>query len=201
MSGLQPVRQGGDLGFFVLRWCFDDCAKASNAPPNDKPTISIKASRDRDIEIHNNTAFGEEPQKRAASLRLVMARGRGVRIFAQGVRVPFGKDFHHPAIKVIDGVIHDWFEAAVVFSMSFFNVVFQSDAEIFVLAAQAHLLRPEHFNILHRNFGNPVRAAVQFLFFGGQAVNVKLIAELSFGARSRRPRFDQFKRFRFRRQL
>jgi len=27
------------------------------------------------------------------------------------------------------------FETAVVFSMSFFNVVFQSDAEVFVLAA------------------------------------------------------------------
>jgi hypothetical protein len=64
-----------------------------------------------------------------------MARGRGVRIFAQGVCVPFGKDFHHPAIKVIDWVIHDRFEAAVVLSMSFFNVVFQSDAEVFVLAA------------------------------------------------------------------
>src|SRR5260370_15598781 len=49
VSGLQPVRQGGDLGFFDLRWCLDDCAKASNAPPKDKPTMSINATKDRDI--------------------------------------------------------------------------------------------------------------------------------------------------------
>src|SRR3984893_3749808 len=135
VSGLQPVRQAGDLGFFDLRWCLDDCAKASNAPPNDKPAMSINATRDRDIETQNNTASWEALQRRAASVRLVMARGRGVRIFAEGVCVPFGKDFHHPAIKVVDRMVHDGFETSVVFSMSFFNVVFQSDAEVFVLAA------------------------------------------------------------------
>jgi hypothetical protein len=51
------------------------------------------------------------------------------------VGIAVGKDFHHPAIKVIDWVIHDGFEAPVVFSMSFFNVVTQSDAEISVFAA------------------------------------------------------------------
>src|SRR5260370_22044171 len=50
VSGLHPVRQGGDLGFFDLRWCLDDCAKASNAPPKDKPTMSINATRERDID-------------------------------------------------------------------------------------------------------------------------------------------------------
>ncbi len=64
-----------------------------------------------------------------------MPRWHGVRVIAERVRVPFGEDFHHPAIKIIDWMIHDWFKAAVVFSMSFFNVVFQSDAEISVLAA------------------------------------------------------------------
>jgi hypothetical protein len=97
---------------------------------------------------------------------LTLARGRCVRIFAKGVRVTFGKDFHHPAVKVVHGMVHDGFEAAVVFSMSFFNVVFQSNAEIFVLAAQPHLLRSEHFNILHRNFRHPICTAVQFLFLG-----------------------------------
>src|SRR6266436_2608085 len=87
-----------------------------------------------------------------------MARGRRVRVFAQRVRVPFREDFHQPPIKIIDGVIHDWFEAAVVLSMCFFNVIFQSDAEISVLAAEAHLLRSEHFYILHRNFGYPIRS-------------------------------------------
>src|SRR6266852_6655622 len=63
VSGLHPVRQGGDLGFFDLRWCLDDCAKASNAPPNDKPKMSINAMIVRDIYTHNDTAFWVEPQK------------------------------------------------------------------------------------------------------------------------------------------
>src|SRR5712664_50052 len=201
VSGLQPVRQGGDLGFFDLRWCLDDCARASNAPTSERLTTSIQAIRERRIEEHNDTAFSGEPQNRAKTARLVMARGRGVRIFAQGVRVPVCQDFHHPAIKVVDRMVHDGFETAVVFSMSFFNVVFQSYAEIFVLAAQAHLLRTEHFNILHRNLGDPICAAVQFLFFGGEAVDVKLIAELTFRAGGRRRQFDQFERFRFGMQL
>src|SRR5260370_12640099 len=120
VSGLHPVRQGGDLGFFDLRWCLDDCAKASNAPPSERLTTSIQAIKERRIEEYNDTAFSGEPQKRAASVRLVMARGRAVRVFAQGVTVPFGQDFHHPAVKVIDWVIHDWFETAVVFSVSLF---------------------------------------------------------------------------------
>src|SRR5437016_9474497 len=158
--GLPPVREGGEFGFFDLRWCSDDFANASNAPPNDKPAMSINATRDRDIETQNNTASCQALRRRAASVRLMMARGRGVRIFAEGVCVPFGQDFHHPAIKVVDRMVHDGFETAIVFSMSFFNVVFQSETEVFVLSAYAHLLRPEHLDILHRNFGDPICAAV-----------------------------------------
>ena len=86
--------------------------------------------------------------------------GSGVGIFAERAGVPFGQNFHHPPVKIINRVIHDWFEAAVVFAMSFLNVVFQSDAEIFVLAAQTHLFRPQHFNILHGNFRHPICAPV-----------------------------------------
>src|SRR5260370_11010772 len=178
VSGLHPVRQGGDLGFFDLRWCLDDCATASSAPPNDNPKISIHAAKVRDIEKQNNTAFEESLQKCAACVRLVMAGGRGVRVVTEGVRVPFGEDFHHPAIKVIHRVVHDWFEAAVVFSMSFFNVVFQSDAEISVFAAEAHLLPAEHLYVLHPNFCYAIFAAVQFLFFSRKPGYVQFIAAL-----------------------
>src|SRR5436190_16822937 len=63
VSGLQPVRQGGDLGFFDLRWCLEDCAKVSNATPKDKPTMSISARRDRDIQTQDNTASWVALQK------------------------------------------------------------------------------------------------------------------------------------------
>src|SRR2546423_12496506 len=97
-----------------------------------------------------------------------MACRHGVGVVTEGVRVPFGKDLHHPAIKIIDWMIHDRFEAAVGFSMSFFNVVFQSDAEIFVLAAEGYLLWAEHFYFLHGNLGYPGCAAVEFPFFAGE---------------------------------
>src|SRR6266550_4734707 len=110
-----------------------------------------------------------------------MACSHGVGVFNEGVRVPFGKDLHHPTIKIIDWMIHDWSEAAVGFSMSFFIVVFQSDAEIFVLSAEAYLLWSEHFDVLHGNLGFPVCAAVQFLFFGGETVVVKPTFALGLG--------------------
>ena len=72
---------------------------------------------------------------------LVPGRSCGVRIFAEGMRVAFSEDLHHPAIKVIHRVVHDGSEPPVVFSMSFLNVITQSDADIFVLPAEAHLLR------------------------------------------------------------
>src|SRR5579863_3853377 len=76
-----------------------------------------------------------------ATANLVPGGSCGVRIFAEGMRVALRKNLHHPAIKVIHRVVHDGFEPPVVFSMSFLNVITQSDADIFVLPAEAHLLR------------------------------------------------------------
>src|ERR1700693_1396552 len=77
----------------------------------------------------------------AAAANSAVLRGRGVRIIAEGMRITLREDLHHPAIKVIHRVVHDRFESTVVFSMSFLNVITQSDADIFVLPAEAHLLR------------------------------------------------------------
>jgi len=146
--------------------CLDDCANASYAPPSAKLAASIHVMRERDIGEDNDTASSGALPKRATTVCLVMPRRRGIRIIAKRVRVAFGKDFHHPAVKVVHRMVNDWFEAAVVFSMSFFNVIFQSDADVSILAAKAHLLRTEHFYVLHRNFCHAICAPVQFLFFG-----------------------------------
>jgi len=108
-----------------------------------------------------------------------MTRVRRVRIFTEGVRVAIGEDFHQPAVKIIHRVVHDGFEAAIVFPMSLFNVVFQTDADVSVFAAQPDLLGPKHLDVLHRNFGNAVGAAVQFLLFRRQAVDIELFLEVS----------------------
>ena len=67
--------------------------------------------------------------------------GGGVGIVTERVGIAVGKNFHHPAIKVIHRVVHDGFESTIVFSMSFLNVVFQPDADISVFAAQSDLFR------------------------------------------------------------
>src|SRR5258708_17072678 len=148
VSGLHPVRHGVALGFFALRFCREDCANASAAPPNDKLATMTNAINARNIEVQNNTELSGEPEKRAVRVQLVMACGRCVRIVAEGMRIAISKEFHHPAIKIVHRMIHDGFETAVVFSMSFFNVVFQSDAKILLFAAEPHLLRTEHFDVL-----------------------------------------------------
>jgi hypothetical protein len=69
----------------------------------------------------DNTAAAAAQRFHAASL--VLARGSGVRVLAEGVGITFREDFHQPAIKVIHWMVHDGFEAPVVLSVSFFNVV------------------------------------------------------------------------------
>ena len=97
---------------------------------------------------------------------LAVLRGRGVRIVAESVGIALREDLHHPAIKIVDRVIHDGFESPIVFSVSFLNVIPQPDADILVLSAETHLLRSQHLNILHRNFGHPIRATVKLLLVG-----------------------------------
>ena len=64
VSGLHPVWHGTAFGFFDLRLCCEDCAKASNAPPRDRLTPRINAISERTIEEQNNTEFSGEPEKR-----------------------------------------------------------------------------------------------------------------------------------------
>ena len=167
---LHPVRHGAALGLldFFLRGAVCGagvlvCDKAGTGDAASRATLTRDAATARE----------------ACAKFLAVWRGRGVRIFAEGVRVAFSENFHHPAVKVIHGMIHDGPESSIVFAMCFFNVVFQSDAEIAIFAALFHLLRPQHLYILHRNFGYAVRPAVELLLFGGQAIDIKIIARQS----------------------
>ena len=127
VSGLQPTRQAGDFGltdfFFFLVAC-------ANAP---EPRISTRQAQ----------SSAARPREKMARRERVLARlaGRGVGIFAERGGISVGEDFHHPAIEVIDRVVHDGSESTIVFSMGFLNVVFQSDADISVFAAQFNLFR------------------------------------------------------------
>src|SRR6201999_3586164 len=117
-------------------------------------------ARARDRQFARGLAVGLDASVECEPL-LAMLRGRGVRIVAESVGVALRENLHHPAIKIVDRVIHDEFEPPIVFSVSFLNVIPQPYADILVLSAETHLLRSQHLNILHRNFGHPIRAAVK----------------------------------------
>ena len=89
--------------------------------------------------IRERIVFRENLRGRASAILacapLHLASGHGVRIFAQGSSVSLRQNFHHPPVKIVHRMVHDRFEATVVLSMSFLNVVFQSDANVFVFAA------------------------------------------------------------------
>ncbi len=98
---------------------------------------------------------------------------RGIRVFSEGCRITVRQNHNHPIVEVIDWVIQDGFEAAIVFLPSFIQVVAQAHANVFVLSGHAHIFRAEHFDVLHGDFGNPLGAAMQFLKFRGEAFHIE----------------------------
>ncbi len=64
-------------------------------------------------------------------------------------------------------------EPSIVFLVRLLDVIPQPGAEILVLAAQPHIFRTKHPDVLHRNLGHPKSAPVQFLLFRGQRVETK----------------------------
>ena len=139
VSGLHPVRHGGDFGLLDFFLGLRDCAKASKEPTDGSEIIRSSAIADRAIADCKGPIAPRKCAERGMALNkwrvLIMARGSGVGIFSERVRIAFTQNFHHPAVKIIDGMVHDGLEAAVVFSMSFLNVIFQSDAKILIFAA------------------------------------------------------------------
>ena len=73
---------------------------------------------------------------------LVPQNGRGIRIFSEGFAIAFGKNLHHPAVEIINRLIENRMEAAVVFLTSFINITAQPCTDIFVFAAEANVLGP-----------------------------------------------------------
>ncbi len=67
--------------------------------------------------------------------------GRGIRIFAEGLGVAIGQNFHHPIVEIIHGMILNRAKTAVVFLARFINVNAQTDTDIFMFTAQANFFR------------------------------------------------------------
>jgi len=126
---LHPARHGADFGFLdFLRFV---CAEA--------PQTIVRTSSAATTIAQNIRAEFRCTKKTLSGALLPVSRDR-VRIFAKRAGVTFRKNFHHPPVKIIDWMVHDGLESTVVLAMSFLNVVFQSDAQIFIFAAFAYLV-------------------------------------------------------------
>src|ERR1700732_4140934 len=125
--------------------------------------ISRRAGREADIFLLRVLEVSElAPQHR-----------RGIWIFAECGWVAFAQDFNHPVIEVVDWMDQDRLKTPVIFFMCFLNIISQTQANVFMFAPQTDFIGTEHFNILHRNFGDAIRSAVQVLFFRLQRRNIK----------------------------
>ena len=98
---------------------------------------------------------------------------RGIWIFAECGWVTFAQDFNHPVIEVIDGMDQDRLKTPVIFFMCFLNIISQTQTNVFMFSPQTDVIGTEHFNVLHRNFGDAIRPAVQVLFLRLQVGNIK----------------------------
>src|SRR3989441_5915540 len=178
-SGEETVRSGADVaglhsaqgeacGLRGFLLCRGACAAASNGVAASSAKIHSQASTA--VSLRPGAERRGFQAKRTANGKSEMPGWGRVRILAESFRIAVGKDLHHPVIKIIHRMGHDGTEAAVVFPVSFFNFIPQSITEISVFAAQAHLFRTKHFNVLHGNFGHSICAAVQFLLLRREAV-------------------------------
>src|SRR5438128_2398119 len=127
VSGLQPARHGAAAGFLLFLFFLEDCAEDEIAKPRETEKINASAIAARNA----------RESEKSFSQKSALADGR-VWIFAERASVAFREYLDQPAVKIVHRMIHDWFETSVVFAMSFLNVVFQPNADIFVFAAQAH---------------------------------------------------------------
>src|SRR5689334_6640916 len=84
---IQPIRQGAGLGLLDFFLCL----------------VWLSASEPARSNVKTATAAAE----RRNATNLVLAHGTSVGIFAEGVGVSFGENFHQPAIEVIHWVVHD----------------------------------------------------------------------------------------------
>ena len=122
MSGAQPTRQGTGLGlldFFFL------CFVWLSAPiePTSRQTTRKMATRPETRSSDAGAAARLVSGDATAPAALSVARRTGVGIVAEGVWVAFRENLHQPPIEVIHRVVHDGFEASIVLSMGFFNVI------------------------------------------------------------------------------
>src|SRR5579863_4027642 len=81
---------------------------------------------------------------------------RGVRIFSEGLGVAVGEYFHEPMMEIIHGMVVNRAEAAIVFLAGFVEIAAQSAANVFLLASDANIFRPEQFDVLHGDFGHTI---------------------------------------------
>src|SRR4029077_1341673 len=169
-------------GFFFLAavrfWGAACCARGLAMLTLEKQKNSALDKRIRSAKKSRNISSGGRETNifllRVSEIsELAPRHWRGIWIFAECGWVTFAQDFNHPVIEVIDGMDQDRLKTPVIFFMRFLNIISQTEANVFMFASQTDFVGTEHFNILHRNFGDAIRPAVEVLFLRLQRRNIK----------------------------
>src|SRR5207302_641286 len=105
--------------------------------------------------------------------KLAPQNRRGIGILAEVFWVSLAQNFDHPIVEIIDRMAQDRLKTPVIFFVSLFDIIPQTQANVLMFASQTDLIRTEHFNILHGNLGDAIRPPVQILLLWLQRRNVK----------------------------
>jgi len=62
----------------------------------------------------------------ATAGKLAPQSGRGIRIFAKGLRIAIAQDLHHPVIEVIDRMAEYRLKTPAIFLVSLFDIISQT---------------------------------------------------------------------------
>src|ERR1700739_909521 len=170
-------------GFFFLtavRFCGAACCARGLAMLTlEKQKNSALAKRIRSAKKSRNTSSGAGRETDIFLSRVPEVaesapwHWRGIWIFAECGWVALAQDLNHPVVEVIDGMDQDRLKTPVIFLMCFLNIISQTQANVFMFASQTDFIGTEHLNILHRNFGDAIRPAVEVLFLRLQHRNIK----------------------------
>src|ERR1700730_13420863 len=156
-----------DFFFAAVRfWVFVCCASGAamlGLETHKHSALDTRNDSARDLRARiSRRAAGENasPPRVPPVSRLAPQNRRRIGILAQGLWVSLTQDLNHPVIEVIDGVDQDRLKTPVIFFVSLFNIISQTQANVFMFASQTNVVGTEHFNILHGNFGDTIRPAV-----------------------------------------
>src|ERR1700722_8585574 len=89
---------------------------------------------------------------------LLSQNGRRIGIFPESFHIAIRKNLNHPTVEIIDRMILNGAEPAVVFPARLVDIAAHAAADIFLLASGADVGGVQKFDVLHGHFGGSIGA-------------------------------------------